>query len=338
MTLDQYLGVPRRRLAQLPTPLTPAPGLSAALGGPEIFVKHDELTGFALGGNKVRAMEFLLGDALSKGATHLVTGGAPHSNHIRVTAAGATFSNLGMIAVYFGAPVAQLEGNRRLVRLLGASERFTNDPDRASVDRVMETVVAELLAQGKQPYSIPRGGASTVGAMGYVAGAKEIVEQCERLGLAPSSIVLATGSCCTQAGLLAGLRALGVPWRVESFTVSRPKAEVCRRVLELAAAVREVARLDSAVGPQDVIVHDGFIGDGYGIPSREGGRAIALAAQKDCLFFDPTYTGKAMAGLIEHIRQGRYRAEEKILFLHTGGEPTIFAGSDEWARLASELR
>src|SRR5262249_50023600 len=161
-------------------------------------------------------------DALAQDADTLVTGAGPQSNHVQTTAAAAKHAGLAMVAVYFGSPPAYAEGNYRLTRLLGAEVRFTNDPERTSVDRGIESVDAELQATGRRPYVIPRGGASPLGALGYAQAACELAEQCATLKLAPPAIVLATGSCGTQAGLLAGLRALGLSWRVEGFTVSRP--------------------------------------------------------------------------------------------------------------------
>jgi D-cysteine desulfhydrase len=298
------------------------------LGGPQLWVKRDDLTGFAFGGNKVRGLEFLLADALAHGADTLVTGAGPQSNHVRATAAAAAHAGLAMVAVYFGTPPVSTEGNYRLTRLLGADIHFTNNPDRASVDRGIEAAAAELRAAGRRPYTIPRGGAHPLGVLGYVQAAHELAEQCTALGFAPAAIVLATGSCGTQAGLLAGLRALGLGWRVEGFTVSRPADEARTRVLTLAHGAAEQIGIRSDVSAEDVIIHDGFIGAGYGVPSPEGADAIRLAAQSEGLFLDPTYTGKALAGLIQHIHSGRFRHDEAVIFLHTGGEPALFVGAE----------
>jgi D-cysteine desulfhydrase family pyridoxal phosphate-dependent enzyme len=322
--------IPRVPLALLPTPLTEAPRLAAAIGGPRLWIKRDDLAGFGFGGNKIRGLEFLLADALVQGADTLVTGAAPQSNYVRATAAAAARAGLAMVAVYSGTPPPNVEGNYRLTCLLGAEVRFTGNPDRASVDGTIEATEAELCAAGHHPYAIPRGGACVLGTLGYVQAAYELAEQCAALGLVPDAIVLATGSCGTHAGLLAGVRALRLPWRVEGFTVSRPVEEVQTRVLTFAQAALSRLGLAQIIAPQDVIVHAGFIGPGYGVPTPEGTAAIRLAARCEGIFLDPTYTGKALAGLIAQSRAGRFRRDETVIFLHTGGEPALFVGEGSW--------
>jgi D-cysteine desulfhydrase family pyridoxal phosphate-dependent enzyme len=331
---DDALGglrtIPRVPLAFLPTPLVQAARLTKALGGPRLWIKRDDLTGFAFGGNKIRGLEFLLADALAAGADTLVTGAAPQSNYVRAAAAAAAYAGLRMVAVYSGTPPAQVEGNYRLTRLLGAEVLFTGDANRASVDTAIESTKDELQASGRRAYAIPRGGASVLGALGYVVAARELAEQCAALDLAPGVIALATGSCGTQAGLLAGVRALGLPWRVEGFTVSRPVEEVQTRVLTFAQAVLARLGLAARLAPPEVIVHGGFIGPGYGVPTAEGAEAIRLVARSEGIFLDPTYSGKAFAGLLAQIRAGHFRRDAAVIFLHTGGEPALFAGDGGW--------
>lgn len=321
---------PRVGLALLPTPLMEAPRLTAALGGPRLWVKRDDLTGFACGGNKVRGLEFLLADALAHRADTLVTGAGTQSNHVRATAAAAARAGLAMVAVYFGHPPARVDGNYRLVRLFGAEVRFTGDQDRASVDQGIAAAALELRAAGRNPYEIPRGGASPVGVFGYIRAARELAEQCATLGLNPAAVVVASGSCGTQAGLVVGLRSLGLPWAVEGFTVSRPADEARARVLAFARQAGEELGLTDIVSAEDVVVRDGVIGGGYGEPTREGTAAIRLAAQCEGIVLDPTYTGKAFAGLIDLIRARRFQRDQTVIFLHTGGEPALFAGDGGW--------
>ncbi len=332
MSLDEIglNNIPRVPLAFLPTPVMEAPRLAAAIGGPALWIKRDDLTGFGFGGNKIRGLEYLLADALAQGADTLVTGAAPQSNYVRATAAVAAHAGLKMVAVYSGTPPPQVQGNYRLTRLLGAEIRFTGDQDRASVDGAIEETALELRSTGKRPYTIPRGGASVLGTLGYVQAAYELAEQCTQRGITPDAIVLATGSCGTQAGLLAGVQLLRLPWRVEGFTVSRPVEEVQSRVLALAQAAIERLGARHTIAPQDVIVHGGFIGPGYGVPTPEGAEAIRLVARCEGIFLDPTYTGKAMAGFLAYCRAGHFRREETILFLHTGGEPALFVGEGSW--------
>lgn len=326
----RWRDIPRVPLGFWPTPLKEAPRLTAAIAGPKLWIKRDDLTGFGFGGNKVRGLEFLLADALAQQADTLITGAGPQSNSVRATAAAAVHAGMAMVAVYSGIPLCHVEGNYRLTRLLGAEVRFTGDPDRSSVDAYIEASAAELRRNGRRPYAIPRGGACTLGTLGYVRAVCELAEQCATQGVSPDAIVLTTGSCGTQAGLLAGVHALGLPWRIEGFTVSRPVEEVQARVCSLAQAALERLRLPQTITLQEVIVHDGFIGPGYGIPTVEGAEAIRLAARCEGIFLDPTYTGKALAGLIAHVRHGYYRNGETLIFLHTGGEPALFVGEGSW--------
>jgi D-cysteine desulfhydrase family pyridoxal phosphate-dependent enzyme len=322
--------IPRIPLAFLPTPIMEAPRLAAAIDGPKLWIKRDDLTGFGFGGNKIRGLEFLLADALAQKADMLITGAAPQSNYVRATAAVAAHAGLHMLAIYSGTPPPQVQGNYRLTRLLGAEIRFTGNADRASVDGAIEETARELRSAGRQPYAIPRGGASVLGTLGYVLAVYELAEQCATKNIMLDAIVLATGSCGTQAGLLAGVHLLQLPWRIEGFTVSRPVDEVEARVLTLAQAAIERLGFTSTIAPRDVIVHGGFIGPGYGVPTPEGAEAIRLTACCEGIFLDPTYTGKAMAGFLAYTRERRYTRAETILFLHTGGEPALFVGEGSW--------
>ncbi len=323
--------IPRVPLAYLPTPLVAASRLSAAIGGPKLWIKRDDMTGIGFGGNKIRGMEFLLADALAQGADTLVTGAAPQSNSVRATAAVAAYAGLAMIAVYSGSPLDKVEGNYHLTCLAGAEVRFTNDPDRASVDGAIEAIANELRAAGRKPYTIPRGGANVLGTLGYVLAVHELAEQCAAHGVVPDAIVLATGSCGTHAGVVAGIHALHLPWRVEGFTVSRPVEEAQTRVLMLAQAALDRLGMKQTLKEEAVIVHGGFIGPGYGIPTAEGAEAIRIAARSEGLFLDPTYTGKALAGYIASCRSGYFRPDETIIFLHTGGEPALFVSQSPQA-------
>jgi D-cysteine desulfhydrase family pyridoxal phosphate-dependent enzyme len=312
-------------LALFPTPLVEAPRLSKALGGPRIFIKRDDLTGFGFGGNKVRGLEYYLADALEQEAEVIVTGAGPQSNHVRATAAAARVAGLEVVAVMHGSRPGVTQGNLLLDELLGVELRFTNDPDRARVDMLIETTAEELRRAGRRPYVIPRGGASALGALGYVEFVRELNSQLQAAGVQPQWLVLATGACGTQAGLLAGIKIYGAPYRLLGITVSRPVAECLERITCLAQETARLAGCEIDVQAAEVIVRDGFIGPGYGIPTPEGVAAIRLTARTEGIFLDPTYTGKAMAGLIGEIRSGRIGKDETVVFLHTGGEPGLFA-------------
>jgi 1-aminocyclopropane-1-carboxylate deaminase/D-cysteine desulfhydrase-like pyridoxal-dependent ACC family enzyme len=317
--------LPRARLGLLPTPLAPAPRLGAAAGLAQLWVKHDELIGFAFGGNKVRGLELLLADAQAQGADLLVTGAGAQSNHVRATAVCAAVAGLDSIAVYWGARPGPLQGNLRLTQLVGAQTVFTGSDDRAEVDTAIEATAAQARGAGRRPYAIPRGGACALGVLGHVLAVRELALQCAALDLHPRHIVLAVGSGATLAGWLLGSAWLGAPWHVEGISVSRPAAEVRRRVVELARAAAALLGASSPVGEAQVRVRDDFLGAGYGLPSRAGDAAIVLAARAQGLFFDPTYTGKAFAGLQALAAEGRIEPDGPVVFLHTGGEPALFA-------------
>ena len=322
---DRLDALPRERLGLLPTPLAAAPQLARAIGVPELWIKHDELIGFGFGGNKVRGLELLLADASAQAADVLVTGAGAQSNHVRATAAAAANGGMDAVAIYWGDAPPLVQGNLRLTRCLGAQTRFTGGPDRAQVDTVIAEVANELRAAGRRPYSIPRGGACALGVLGHVLAARELHRQCASLGLRPGTIVLAVGSGGTLAGWLLGSALLDASWRVEGVTVSRPATEARARVVQLAADAAALLGLPSLVDETGVVLHDGFIGDGYGVPTVAGDAAIVLAARTQGLFFDPTYTGKAFAGLRTLAASGHFDDRGPIIFIHTGGEPALFA-------------
>ena len=185
-----------------------------------------------------------------------------------------------------------------------------------------------MLDQGKKPYPIPRGGACAIGTLGHVAAAKEVYEQCQELGIRPGTIVLATGSGGTHAGWLLGTRMLGSPWQVESYTVSRDAEPVRHQIVRLATEASALLGFDESFSLDEVVVHGGYIGQGYGIPSQEGAEAIRLLGRTEGLLLDPTYTGKAMAGFLDSLQWRQYI--RPVLFIHTGGEPAFFAGDGRW--------
>lgn len=326
---EALASLPRQPLANFPTPLLPAPRLGRTIGGMELWFKRDDLISFGLGGNKVRGLELLMADAVAQDAEVIVTGAGVQSNHVRATAAATACCGLRCVAVFWGDAPERADGNYRLIRMLGAEAIFTGDPDRASVDGGIRAVCEELSRQGQRPYPIPRGGACALGALGHALAARELHEQCQALGCHPEAIVLAAGSGGTHAGWLVGTRALGSPWAVESFTVSRSPEAVRMEIARLATEAAALLGLDWQFAPQETIVHGGFIGAGYGIPSAEAADAIRLVGRTEGVLLDPTYTGKAMAGFLEYRRRGLipYRS---VVFLHTGGEPAFFAGAGEW--------
>jgi D-cysteine desulfhydrase len=321
--------LPRLALVPEPTQLIRARRLSAALGGPTLWFKRDDLLAVAFGGNKVRSLDLVVADALHRGADTLVTGAGSLSNHVRASAAVSALTGLRCIAVYWGAAPARAEGNYWLTRMLGAEIRFTGNSDRASVDRGVESAVADVIAHGGRPYAIPRGGACALGVLAHVLAVQETLEQCAALGVAPQIVVMAVGGAATLAGWLLGSALFGARWRLEGITVSRPAEEVLTRSRKLVAEAAALIDCSSDFGGVEVAVHDGFLGEGYGVPSPEGQNAIVSTARVEGVFLDPVYTGKAMAGYRSLLSQGRYASVDNVLFLHTGGAPSLFTSTME---------
>ena len=323
--------LPRVELATVPTPLRPAPELSTVLGT-EIWFKRDDLTGFGLGGNKVRALEYLLGDALSQGSDCLVTGSGPQSNWAMLAALAARRCGLDAYLVCYGSPVPAT-GNLLLAELAGARITFTGSPERASVDAGTAALADELRREGRRPCVLPRGGATPIGALGYAHASLELAEQLLATGLRPRQLWLATGSGGTQGGLLAGAWWLRLPYEVVGVTVSRPVPQCLQQVGKLAAGVEKLlcagAHDDAGVSSRAVTVIDGFLGPGYGIASAGGTDAARLVARTEGIFLDPVFGAKAMAALISALSGvvNDSRAISPIVFLVTGGVPTLFTAT-----------
>jgi D-cysteine desulfhydrase len=317
--------IPRVPLVLGPTPLHPAPRLSSELGVP-VLLKRDDLAGVGLGGNKLRGLEYILADLREQGCDSLVTGAGPQSNWTMLAALACLRYRIEPHVVCYGAATAS-EGNMRLLRWLGVDVRFTGHRDRSSVDAGIEAVAAELRAAGRRPYPVPRGGATPLGALGYVRASAELAAQLDALRERPKALWVATGSCGTQAGLVVGAAMTAAPYQVVGVTVSRPVAESRARVSELAAGAAALAGLDARLAPPTVL--GGWIGAGYGLPSAAGQAAARLVAAAEGVFLDPVFGAKAMAALIAECRSGRARGTQ--VFLVSGGAPTLFAGSPDAA-------
>ena len=336
MLLDSQ---PRVSLATLPTPLVEARRLRDALGGvegcPRIFIKRDDLTGLALGGNKARKLEFLMADALASGADVIVSSGATQSNHARMTAAAARAAGLECVLVLSARQSEPpLQGNLLLDRLFGATIHFIQaNPDPrfavASDDvQKVDEIVEELTRSGRRPYVIPIGGSSPIGAMGYVAGTRELQQQIETAGIRVDRVYYASGSRGTQAGLELGARAFGVEYRLHGIAVSAGENEKQRRAARLVNDAASLLGLPIRVDPEELVTDQRFIGEGYGIPGAECLEAIRLLARTEAILLDPCYTGKGMAGLIHDVRAGAIAPGETVVFLHTGGAPALFSQPD----------
>lgn len=332
MNAAASLSADRLRLATLPTPLEPLPALSRHLGGPQIWVKRDDCTGLAGGGNKARKLDYLMQEALRQGADTVITAGGLQSNHARQTAAAAARLGLACIlalsdSVPGRSAAYHHSANLLLDRLFGAEIRLV-DASRDPLEAMGE-IAAACTAAGRRPYVIPVGGSNAVGALGYVAAVDELLDQAEAAGVAFDHIVVTTGSGGTHAGIVAGLALRGLAVPVTGISVSRARADAAARVqgiLEAVLAARGGARAVPAVE-----VDDRFIGAGYGQPTAAMAEAVRAAATTEGLLLDPVYTGKAMAGLMALVREGRLRREHKVLFWHTGGSIALFAYDDVFA-------
>jgi D-cysteine desulfhydrase len=313
--------LPRVSLAAAPTPLRPAPRLSASIGT-EVWFKRDDLTGFGLGGNKVRVLEYLLGDALAQGCDCLVTGAGPQSNWAMLAALAARRCGLDAYLEFYGSP-AEPVGNLLLAELAGAQIHYTGELDRASVDDAIVKRAAELSAAGRRPYLVPRGGATPLGAAGYLAAGLELADQLTALGVRPRQLWLATGSCGTQAGLLAGAQAARADYHVVGVSVSRPVEECVGRIVALRDGVAALLGIPAGAAAE-VTVLGGYLGPGYGQPSPQGEDAARLVAQTEGVFLDPVFGAKAMACLLDAAAAGQVPGP--VVFLVSGGAPTLFAG------------
>jgi L-cysteate sulfo-lyase len=321
---------PRVRLAHLPTPLELAPRLSEALEV-EIWIKRDDCTGLAGGGNKTRKLEFLLGEALAHDADTLVTQGAVQSNHVRQTAAAAAAHGLDCEIILedrTGSTAGDYVGNGNVLldRLFGATIRTV--PGGSDMAAELETTAAAVRARGGRPYVIPGGGSNAVGALGYVDCAREIVVQADELDLSIDRIVTATGSAGTHAGLVAGLAVMGTDIPVLGIGVRAPKPKQEENVLKLARETAALLGRPDAVKAGMVVADCDYVGAGYGLVDQGVIDALMLAARTDGIVLDPVYTGKAMKGLIALARAGRFDGET-VVFLHTGGAQGLFGYQTE---------
>jgi D-cysteine desulfhydrase family pyridoxal phosphate-dependent enzyme len=315
-------------LAHLPTPIEPMSRLSGVLGGPEIWIKRDDQTGLAGGGNKTRKLELLVSDALAKKADVVLTAGAVQSNHCRQTAAAAARAGLGCVVVLAGqAPHrSQWTGNLLLDDLLGARIWWAGKDDLLVA---MEAAAAAERAAGRRPYTIPIGGSNATGAAAYALAFGELCDQAEsRWGadvLHFGRVVLASSSGGTQAGLVVGARANEYGGQVLGISVDKTGGHLRQTVTALLAPTAQQLGLDLAFAPEDVVVDDRYTGGGYAALTGTEREAIRLVAQLEGILLDPVYTGKAMAGLIDLIRRGEIGRDERVLFWHTGGMPALFA-------------
>ena len=322
---------PRVKLCHAPTPLEFMPNLTKHLGGPQLWIKRDDCTGIATGGNKNRKLEFLMGEALAQNADHIVTQGAVQSNHVRQTAAVAARLGLKCTAVLehriqTNDPDYLDSGNVLLDRMLGIAIEYR--PGGTDMQAAIEQIGARLQDNGARPYLIPGGGSNATGALGYAHVALELLAQANEMGLRIDRLVHATGSAGTQAGLVAGLEALNSGIRVLGIGVRLPRDRQEANVHRLTEATAEKLGLTIGIRREAVEANCDYVGEGYGIPTEGMTEALILTARQEGIFLDPVYSGKAMAGLIDLIRKGAFRRDENVVFLHTGGQVGLFGYKD----------
>ncbi len=316
--------LPRVQLAHLPTTIEPLPRLSAALKGPQLWIKRDDQTGLAFGGNKTRKLEYLLADARAQGAEMLITRGAAQSNHCRQTAAAAARSGFECTLVLSESAPSEIAGNLLLDQLLGAEVVWTEGED---PEQVLQSTFTQAWETGRRPYLIPYGGSNATGASAYVAAISELEEQ----GLKFDRVVFASSSGGTQAGMIVGVKALELATLITGISVDKPSEELQPLILNLAQQISELLGLNLTFQADDVDVDDRYLGGGYGVMGKIERDAIELFASTEGILLDPVYTGRAAAGMIDRIRKGEFGLDERILFWHTGGTPALFAYADEFS-------
>ena len=313
------MNISRLHFAQLPTPIEGLPRLSEALCGPRLLIKRDDQTGLAFGGNKTRKLEFLVAEARDQGAKTLISGGALQSNHCRQTAAAAARFGFKCILVLTGDEPEQPSANLFLDKLFGAEIVYV--VERKNRDRILQETFDRAIKQGMAPYLVPYGGSSPTGALGYAFAIKELMEQ----KVQADWIVFATSSGGTHAGLVLGQRMFGYKGKVLGISVDESEEWLKKHVSELASSASEKLGKRIEFIPDDVMANINYRSPGYGVLTELEREAIRLFATCEGLLLDPVYTGRAAAGMIDLIRKGFFKKDETVLFLHTGGQPALFA-------------
>ena len=319
---------PRRRYTPGPTPLEFLHRFTRALGGPQVWIKRDDLLGLAPGGNKTRKLEFLVADALAQGADTLVTCGAPQSNHCRLTLAAAVKEGLRCRFVIEERVAdsyrVDASGNNFMFRLMDV-EAVTVVPTGTDMAAAMQRVADELAAVGRKSYVIPGGGSNALGGLGYVACAQELQQQFFELGLRIDRVVVGSGSSGTHGGLLAGFLGNHIDIPIIGIGTSRDPVDQDPLVHAEAQAVADLLDLKMRVPREAVLTFGDYWRPKYSVPNARMVEAVQMLARTEAILLDPVYTGKVMAGLIDLSRKGRFRRDENILFVHTGGAPSLHA-------------
>ena len=321
--------LPKASLGYFPTPLIELTRLSKTLGGPKIYMKRDDNTGLALGGNKTRKLEYIMGDALAKGADTVITAGAIQSNHCRQTAGAAANLGLECHLVLGGEEPEQPQGNLLLDKVYGCHIHWTGE-NRKGED--IPALVAQLKAEGKKPYVIPYGGSNELGAIAFIEAYKELNAQREALKVDFSHIIFASSSGATHAGLILGNKILQTHSQIVGINIDKgemDKVPFDEHIVSLANSTAQLIAADYQFTADDLILNSDYVGDGYGVIGELEKEAIALTAQNEGILLDPVYTGRAMGGLLDMIRTRQLKPTDSVLFWHTGGAPALFAYADD---------
>jgi D-cysteine desulfhydrase len=323
-----YENIKKQSLGFFPTPLVELSQLSKKLGGPKIYMKRDDNTGLALGGNKTRKLEYILGDALAQGADTIITAGAAQSNHCRQTAAAAASLQLECHLVLGGQEPDVVSGNLLLDKLFGCQIHWAGK-NRKGED--IPQLVEQLKRAGKKPYVVPYGGSNELGALAFVEALKELDAQREDAGLSFTHIVFASSSGGTHAGLMLGNKILEASYKIVGINIDKGEAgelSLDQQILNLVNSTAKSINLTHEFSEEDLNLNSNYVGEGYGVIGKLENEAIALTAQTEGILLDPVYTGRAMGGLIDMIRSGEIKETDNVLFWHTGGAPALFAYAD----------
>lgn len=329
---DSTGSIRRLRFAHLPTPIEELPRLTGLSGGPRLFVKRDDQTGLAFGGNKTRKLEFLVAQAIAEGADTLVSAGALQSNHCRQTAAAAAKFGLACVLVLTGEEELRASGNLILDRILGA--RIVHVRDRNDRDSTLKETFKTLTGEGAKPFLIPYGGSSPTGALAYAFAMEEFMRQVragDTGGFVPDCIVFGTSSGGTHAGLVLGKRLFGYSGEILGISIDESESWLKDRVSALASDASELLGDRIAFKREDVRASDAYCRAGYGVLTEAERKAVSLFGRTEGLLLDPVYTGRAAAGLLDLISKGYFRKDQTVVFWHTGGQPSLFA--DRYAEL-----
>ena len=326
-------------LANLPTPFEPAPRLSAALGGPPIWIKREDLSGLALGGNKPRQLEFLMADAIAQGAQAVVTTAAVQSNFCRACAAAGAKLGIGVGLLLRGSGDEDAQGNYLLDKVLGAELRFidTQDPYDSRVPAWLDEFVADFARRGIRAHVLHMPGRTgTLGAAAMARAGEEMARQFAQQQIAPQAVFTAVGSGLTVAGLALVFKALGLATRVVGVAVQKPAAFMVPLIVERANAAAQLLGLVTRLDAHDFDIDDRQLGSGYGVPTQEAVEAILLGGRTEALVLDPIYSGKAFGGMVAQVREGRWRGAAPLVFFHSGGAPGLFASAAQIAQWLPE--